>query len=353
MRHRLGQLFVVGFDGYDLSDRGHRLLTRFDAAGAILFKRNVDTLEQVVALNTQIVNATGDAKALISVDQEGGRVARLRDICTPVPPMRELAARAEREPELIFRVAAMMGRELAALGFHLDFAPVADVDSNPQNPVIGDRAFSADPKVVGRWAADFIKGLQSSGIAACAKHFPGHGDTKTDSHLELPVVEHDLERLKACELLPFQDAIAADVATMMTAHVLLPAIDDVPATLSHKILTGLLRQEMGYKGLVISDDLEMKGIADHFALRDILVKGLHAGVDLFLICSDTDLAEAAIVETQKLVEQGEISEARIADALARVEAFKTRFLGVVAPPQLDYAKGIVRTAPHLKLMGHR
>jgi beta-N-acetylhexosaminidase len=347
-----GQLFIVGFDGVTLPPVGQRLLTEFNAAGAILFKRNIETLEQVVALNGQIVDATRSnaSPAIISVDQEGGRVARLRDICTPLPPMRKLAELAQNNPTLIYRTAAMMGRELAALGFHLDFAPVADVDSNPNNPVIGDRAFSSNAKEVGRICAEFIKGLQSSGIAACAKHFPGHGDTIADSHHELPVLQHSLERLRECELVPFENAIAAGVATIMTAHVLLPMIDDVPATLSHKLLTSVLRGELRYDGLTISDDLEMKGIANHYQLRDILVKGFNAGVDLFLICSDTDKAQEAIVETQKLVDAGEIDKDKLAQSLQRVQTLKSKYVGAPAVPSLDYARSIIRSTPHLKLM---
>ena len=349
MKPSLGQLFIVGFDGLSLPNDGRRLLTDFDACGAILFKRNVESLEQVVLLNSQIVDMS-KSKAIISVDQEGGRVARLGEICTPVMPMRELARLHLTKPTLPFRIAAMIGRELAALGFHLNFAPVVDVDSNPNNPVIGDRAFSSDPKVVAQLCAEFIAGMQGSGIAACAKHFPGHGDTHADSHLELPVLDHDMKRLEETELLPFKSAIAANVASIMTAHILLPQIDDVPATLSQRLLTDVLRNQLKYNGLIISDDLEMRGISDHYALQDILVKGLHAGVDLFLICSDTKRAEAAIVEVEKLVASGEINPAVIERAMARVQSFKERTVGTVAQPDVEYAKTIIRSKPHRDLM---
>jgi beta-N-acetylhexosaminidase len=347
----VGQLFIVGFDGVSLPKAAQNLLGRRRGGGAILFKRNIESLEQVVALNAQIVGAAGgDFPALISVDQEGGRVARLREICTPVPTMRELARRAESSPGLIFKTAAMMGRELASLGFHLDYAPIADVDSNKDNPIIGDRAFSSDALATGDMCAEFIKGLQSSGVAACAKHFPGHGDTQTDSHLELPVLAHTLERLRELELIPFEKAIAADVATMMTAHVLLPAIDEVPATLSRKLLTDVLREQMRYKGLIISDDLEMKGIANHYDLKDTVLMGIEAGVDIFLVCRDTDMAEEAIGYLQTLVERGKVSRERIHQSLTRIHAFKKKYIGAVALPSVEYAQSMIRSAPHLHLM---
>jgi len=346
----VGQLFVIGFDGLTLPKVAHDLLSRQGASGAILFKRNIESLEQVVELNAQIVNAFTGEPGFISVDQEGGRVARLRDICTPVPTMRELANMAKSSPDLIFKTAAMMGRELASLGFHLNFAPVADVDSNKDNPIIGDRAFSSDPHMTGTMCAEFIKGLQASGIAACAKHFPGHGDTHKDSHLELPVLPHKLDRLKALELIPFQHAVKAQVASIMTAHVLLPEIDDVPATLSQPLLTGVLRNELHFDGLIISDDLEMRGIADHYALKETLVKGINAGVDLFLICKDTDKANEAISLTRTLVESGEVSKARVLESIARIKRFKQKYVGAVALPNLEYARNMIRSAPHMQLM---
>lgn len=346
----IGQLFVVGFDGTSLPKAAEDLFTKYNAGGAILFKRNIESLEQVCALNAQIIEAARHSPALLSVDQEGGRVARLRDICTPVPTMRELAALAKLDKTLIFKTAAMMGRELASLGFHLDFAPVADVDSNKDNPVIGDRAFSSKAEEVAQMCAEFIMGLQSSGVAACAKHFPGHGDTHADSHLELPRLDHDLSRLEACEFLPFQRSIEAKVATIMTAHVLLPRLDDVPATLSHKLLSGILRERMGFEGLIISDDLEMKGIFDHYDLKDMLLKGLDAGVDVFLICRDTEMAKEAIAMVKGFVDQGLVSRERLEASLARIRAFKRKYIGAVAIPSVDYAKSMIRSAPHLQLL---
>ena len=348
----IGQLFLLGFDGESLPAPTAALLSEKKVSGAILFSRNISSLEQVVALNTELVHTgTEDLPTLIAVDQEGGRVQRLRDICTFVPAMRVLGRASHDDPDLPYRVGAMMARELGALGFHYDFAPVVDVDTNPNNPVIGERAFSRDPAVVAQHACAFLRGMQQAGVAACAKHFPGHGDTDTDSHLELPRVGHDLQRLHDVELLPFRAAIAAGVASIMTAHVLFPAYDQtVPATLSAPVLTDLLRHTLGFSGLIVSDDLEMKGLADHFSIEEMVVGGLNAGVDLFLICHRHELVEEALDATARGLADGRISHARVEEALARVRLLKERFVGAMAAPSLAEAKQIVGSAPHQRLV---
>jgi beta-N-acetylhexosaminidase len=348
----LGQLFVVGFDGHDVPDSARNLFVEHGAGGAILFKRNIDSLEQTVAINTQLfeIGQRCAQPLIVSVDQEGGRVARLRGICTDVPAMRTVGKAAETDPELPYRLGAMMARELVALGFHWDFAPVADVDTNPHNPVIGERSFSRDAAVVGRVAARFIEGMQGQGIAACAKHFPGHGDTDTDSHLALPRLSHSLERLRSVELLPFQRACAVGVASVMTAHVMFPALDEhEPATLSQTILEQLLRQELGYDGVCVSDDLEMAAVADRYDVEVLVEKGLNAGCDLFLICHDNDKAARAIEAAHMLVASGKVPLERVQQALRRVQAMKGRYVGAPAAPSLTDARALVRSAPHLAL----
>jgi beta-N-acetylhexosaminidase len=348
----LGQLFVVGFDGHDVPHSARSLFVDHGAGGAILFKRNIDSLEQTVAINTRLfeIGQSCAQPLLVSVDQEGGRVARLRGICTDVPAMRVVGKAAESDPELPYRLGAMMARELVALGFHWDFAPVADVDTNPANPVIGERSFSRDADVVGTIAARFIEGMQGQGVAACAKHFPGHGDTDTDSHLALPRLPHSLERLRSVELVPFQKACKAGVASVMTAHVMFPALDEAePATLSKTILEQLLRQELGYDGVCVSDDLEMAAVAERYDVEVLVEKGLNAGCDLFLICHDNDKAARAIEAAHKLVESGKVPVERVEQALRRVQAMKTRYVGAPAAPSLAEARTIVRSAPHLAL----
>lgn len=350
----VGQLIVFGFEEPTLDEVSCELLEKRQAGGVIVFKRNIVSLEQVVALNSSVIQACASSlPPFICVDQEGGRVQRLKDICTHIPNMRVIGELATQHPKLPYQLGAMMGRELTALGFNLDCAPVLDVDTNPDNPVIGERSFSRDAHSVARIGAQFIQGLQDSGIAACGKHFPGHGDTDTDSHLALPLIPHDIKRLQAIELLPFEAAIKAHVASLMTAHIMVPALDKShPATLSHAILTTLLRHQLGYQGLIVSDDLNMAAVANHYELKEMLIKGVQAGVDVFLICKDPHKAKAAIDILEQAVENGELDITLLEAALKRIENVKQRYIGAVAPPNIDYARQIVKSEPHLALAKH-
>ena len=215
----------------------------------------------------------------------------------------------------------------AARAFIKTFAPVLDVDSNPDNPIIGDRAFSNDPHAVARLACAFIDGLQSGGVAGCGKHFPGHGDTNVDSHLALPKLDHSRERLDEIELVPFKAAARVEVAAVMTAHILFAALDDEhPATLSEKVLVPLLRDTIGYRGVIVSDDLEMKAIADHYGVEDAAVRAIRAGCDQLLICSKPDWVDRAYEAIVKAVEDGTLPRERVMEAADRVETMKQRWV---------------------------
>ncbi len=208
---------------------------------------------------------------------------RFREGFSKIPPMATIG-KQDKDGSMARDVGAFLARELLDVGINMDFAPVVDVATNPNNPVIGDRSFSSDPYKVALLASQFIRGMQGEGVMACAKHFPGHGDTDKDSHLELPVVSHSMERLRECELVPFKAAIEAGVASVMTAHCLVKAIDDkLPASISPRAIS-LLREELGFKGLIISDDLTMKGIANSYLLSDAIRLTLEAGSDIALIC---------------------------------------------------------------------
>ena len=312
------------------------LAREFDLGGVTLFARNVESPEQVLDLAVAIEALGVEAPAWVSVDQEGGRVARLKAPFTVWPP----AAALGRAPDtaLAERFAQALAAELRAVGVTLDFAPVLDILTNQANPAIGDRALSTDAARTGELGAALVRALQQGGVAACGKHFPGHGDTSVDSHLELPVVEHGLDRLARVEFVPFRAAIAAGVACVMTAHVLVPALDEVrPATLS-PVIVPRLKTDLGHKGLVLSDDLEMQAVAARWPPAEAAVMAVAAGCDGVLVCSGNLDAQAATLEALvKAVESGVISHARLDDATRRIATTKARFLAN-RPPARERAR---------------
>jgi beta-N-acetylhexosaminidase len=240
------------------------------------------------------------------------------------------------------RFARALATELKAAGITLDYAPVLDVLTNAKNPVIGDRALADKAEEVGRLGAAIIRTLQSEGVAACGKHFPGHGDTTVDSHLELPLVEHPPDRLRAVEFVPFRAAVQADVATMMTAHVFVPALDERrPATLSRRVVTDLLRKELGFEGVILSDDLEMKAIANTYAVPEAAVLAIEAGCDGVLICSaDYDTQARTLEALIYAVETERLPYSRVEEALKRQQRAKERFLGVAMVSRPSDAKAL-------------
>jgi beta-N-acetylhexosaminidase len=326
LRRQIGQLLVAGFDGHQVPAELKALAREFGLGGVILFARNVGEPEQVAELAFEASRLTPDLPAWVSVDQEGGRVARLKAPFTEWPPMATLGRSGDAG--LAERFARALAAELKAVGVTLDYAPVVDVHTNPRNPVIGDRALGTSAADVARLGSAIIRTLQHEGIAACAKHFPGHGDTSTDSHLELPLVEQPPDRLRELEFEPFRAAIAAGVATIMTAHVLVPSLDEErPSTLSRRIVTGILRQELQYGGVILSDDLEMKAIADQYAVPSAAVMAVEAGCDGLLMCSGNHDTQAAALEALvRAVEDDRLRIGRVEDALARHRRAKERFL---------------------------
>jgi beta-N-acetylhexosaminidase len=337
-------LFCVGFQGTTPSPEVKELVRR-GVHGVILFSRNVVDAEQVAGLVAELKRLAG-RPLLVAVDQEGGRVARLRAPhgFTELPPMRALGDL--RDPALAREVGALLGRELRAVGIDQDYAPVVDVDTNPANPVIGDRALSHDPALVGQLGAALAEGLQAEGVAACAKHFPGHGDTSQDSHRDLPRLPHPLERLRAVELAPFRALARAGVAAVMTAHVVFEALDPRrPATLSPQVMR-LLREEAGFRGCAVSDDLEMSAVAAHFPLEEAAPGAVVAGVDALLVCHRPEVQHRAIDLVRRAVEDGRIPGDRLAEARARV-AELLRYAGPA--PEPARARERLRTPAHLAL----
>ncbi len=327
----IGQLLIGSFPGTTLTPEFRALAREFDLGGGILFSRNIEAPEQVVELAAEIEALGRSAPAWVSVDQEGGRVARLKEPFTKWPPMAVLGRSGSEA--LAERFGRALARELAAAGITLDYAPVLDIHTNPKNPVIGDRALAERAGEVARLGAVIIRALQGEGVAACGKHFPGHGDTSTDSHHELPLVEHPPDRLRAVEFEPFRAAIREGVAFIMTAHVFVPALDEeAPATLSPRIVQRLLREELGYDGVILSDDLEMKAISARLPIQQAAVQAIRAGCDGLLICSGDFETQARTLEALiRAAETGELPAARLDSALLRLRRAKERFLSSDRP----------------------
>jgi beta-N-acetylhexosaminidase len=343
-----GQIIVGGFDGFELPDRFASSLRQGLRGGAILFKRNVQDLASTHALCSALNEVCpSELPPFIAVDQEGGRVARLRGWFPALPPMRFLG-RTE-DFYLATRVGKHLGRALAALGFNLDFAPVLDVDSNPNNPIIGDRSFATNPDLVASLAVAFALGLEESGVISCGKHFPGHGDTSVDSHVGLPIVHHDRARLDSLELIPFRAYAQAGLGTLMTAHVVVTSLEEkVPATLSSNVCTDLLRRDVGFRGVLFSDDLEMAAVAATYAVEDSAVLSIRAGCDALLICSNEYLQDRAHAALVRECERDAAFRLRCIEAVERgLEARRKR------PPRgaatVEEAKAIVADVESLGL----
>jgi beta-N-acetylhexosaminidase len=326
LRHQIGQLLIAGFDGHQIPEELRAIAREFGLGGVILFARNVAEPEQVAELAFDASRLVPDLPLWVSIDQEGGRVARLKAPFTEWPPMATLGRSGD--VALAERFARALAAELKAVGVTLDYAPVLDVHTNPKNPVIGDRALADKAADVALLGSAIVRTLQGEGIAACGKHFPGHGDTSADSHFELPLVEHAPDRLRAVEFAPFRAAIEAGVATIMTAHVLVPSLDEKrPATLSERVVTDILRRELQYGGVILSDDLEMKAIAKAYAVPSAAVMAIEAGCDGMLICSGDHATQAASLEALiHAVEDNQLRLARVEDALKRHQRAKERFL---------------------------
>jgi beta-N-acetylhexosaminidase len=330
IRRDIGQLLIGSLAGTTISQELRSLAREFQLGGVTLFARNIEAPEQVAELSYDLQSLAAGLPLWVCVDQEGGRVARLKDPFTEWPPMAVLGRSGD--VALARRFGAALAAELKAVGVTLDFAPVLDIHTNPKNPVIGDRALAEDAAAVGMLGAAIIEGLQDNGVAACGKHFPGHGDTGIDSHLDLPLVEHPPDRIRRVECVPFRDAVRVNVASIMTAHILVPALDEErPATLSPRIVQAILRDELGYSGVILSDDLEMKAIAKTYAVADAAVQAIAAGCDAVLICGNetkggVEAQAAALEALVHAVEDGRIPYKRLDDALTRLRRAKERFL---------------------------
>ena len=310
----------------DLDESSARLFSLYPWTGVILFPKNIEHTDQVKTLiqKLQAINSEifPDFPIFTAVDQEGGSVSPLEGLMTPSPGNMALAAAHDTEGVSAF--SRQMAQELRSLGFNLNFAPVLDVNTAPENPIIGIRSFGSDPEIVAELGSRVIKAYQEEGIMATAKHFPGHGDTVKDSHLDLPVVNSSFERISKIELYPFEKAIQAGVWGMMTAHVIFPCLDSKPATLSKKILTDLLRKKMNFQGIIFTDSFSMAAIKEHFDLEEAVRDAVLAGSDVLLALGD-DLYQLEIFQIlKKLIQKGELPVECGDESLCRILSFRKK-----------------------------
>ncbi|TQS70987.1 beta-N-acetylhexosaminidase [Ornithinibacillus gellani] len=323
---KIGQLLISGIDQTTTSDFTDKLLHEYHVGGIIFFSENLETTEQSVALMNQLKkdNAENKYPLFLSIDQEGGEVSRLPEEIRALPTAKEIGLR--NSPSYAYQMGVLLGKQLKLFGFNLNFAPVLDIYSNPANTVIGNRAFGEDAETVGKIGIQEMKGIQTQQVIPVVKHFPGHGDTETDSHEGLPVVEKSLQELQELELQPFQEAIEKGAEAMMVAHIMLNEIDpEWPASLSNQVIQDLLREKLGFKGLVITDDLTMGAIVNQYDIGAAAVKSIQAGSDIVLVAHEEAAVDAVFYSLKHAVEAGEITEKRIDESLQRIISLKKKY----------------------------
>jgi beta-N-acetylhexosaminidase len=329
LEQKVGQVFMLGFEGTSLNASNRALIQGRHLGGVTLFARNIDNGPQLARLDADLQTIADPVPLFISVDQEGGLVVRVTDGATIFPG--SMAIGATGDLALARQVAEASANELLAMGVNMDLAPDVDVNTNPLNPVIGVRSFGSNVDLVSQFGAETIRTIQASGVSAVAKHFPGHGDTAVDSHRDLPVVPHPLERLQSLELVPFKAATQAGVDGIMTAHLYLPQIEpqqDLPATLSRTVLTGMLREQLGFQGLILTDALDMDAIKKDRTAADAAVQAFEAGADMLLIAGITAEDRLHLGEGPPAlltaIRSGRVSEARLDASVLRILEAKAR-----------------------------
>lgn len=323
---KIGQMIFSGVNGKEMTTETKNIIQKYHVGGIILFGNNIES-------NTQTVNFLNDIKSanarnpyplFLGVDEEGGSVTRVPAEMESLPTNHEIGKL--NEPEISFKVGTILGEQMKNLGFNLNFAPVLDVNSNPDNPVIGDRSFGDNPNIVTKLGIETMKGMQNEKIISVIKHFPGHGDTNEDSHVELPKLNKNYKNLSETELVPFKKAISEGADMNMIAHILLPKIDPTyPASMSKEVITSILRNDYDFDGVVITDDLTMDAITDHYHIADAAVQAVKSGGDLLLLAHNPSLIGDVFDKLKTAVENGEIDEARIDESINRIAHLKTKY----------------------------
>ena len=353
VEEKIGQMIMVGFDGQSLTPELESHLNEIHAGNVIFLGRNYANPQQMWEFTSALQRMASRRPAPVglftAIDQEGGVVARLLNGVTVFPGNMALGATAQTH--YARRAAEVTAQEMLQLGLNMNLAPVLDVNNNPGNPAIGVRSYGESPELVAAMGAEAVAASQSAGVLATAKHFPGKGDVTRDSHVDLPHVPHSRERLNQVELAPFKAAIAAGVGAIMTAHVTFPAIEPeplLPATMSQKVLQGLLREELGFRGIIITDDLFMGAISKSYGLAEAAIRSINAGADIVLMCHKPDEQAIAIKAVWEAARSGRISMDTIDSSVRRVLSVKALF-GILTPPVLTNMPKGVRSLANRKL----
>jgi beta-N-acetylhexosaminidase len=353
MKSLIGQHVMIGLSGLSLTNEEKKFIVENNISGVTLFARNVSAepkqIKELCAELQSLRHQMSDKAPLyIAIDMEGGRVARLKNPFTVWPPLKNLGD--IDSPNMSYQFALSMGAELKCVGINLDFAPCTDVFTNPKNTVIGDRAVSTDPEMVAKHASALIRGYMKSEVIPCAKHFPGHGDTIIDSHEDLPVENADFARLESTELIPFAKSFRSKVPLLMTAHIHFPKVDDKwPVTLSEIFLKQILREKMNYRGLVITDDLDMKALSAHYDHALLPVRALHAGADILLYCNEAASPPLAMASVEKALTDGTLKKADLEQSKKRILEMKQELIPNPEPFNDDQIKNLVGHSEHLAL----
>ncbi|MEK4247356.1 beta-N-acetylhexosaminidase [Psychrobacillus sp. FSL K6-2684] len=325
LEEKVGQMIFGGIEGVELSEKSREMIREDKVGGIIFFKDNLVNANQIVTLLNSIKaeNMQQQYPLFLGIDQEGGRVTRIPELSN-LPTNKQIGKKDN--PALAFQLGELLGKQLNAFGFNLDFAPVLDVDSNPNNPVIGDRSFGSDPKLVSELGISTMKGLQSENVISVIKHFPGHGDTEVDSHIELPIVSKNMKELQALEFIPFQNALKSGADVVMIGHILLPEIDaNKPSSISNVVITKILREQLKYEGVVMTDDMTMKAILDNYEIGEAAVEAVKAGNDIVLIAHDYEKVHRAIQAILEAVRNEEIKVEQIDRSVERILQLKEKY----------------------------
>ncbi|MCD2500583.1 beta-N-acetylhexosaminidase [Clostridium sp. NSJ-145] len=324
LEQKIGQLFIVGFEGDIINDEIIDLVNNQEVGGLIYFSRNVVDSNQIITLNNEIKDIKKDIPLFISVDEEGGVVSRVPDEFLKLPSSGYIGKFDDEN--LSYNIGSIISKELKSLGFNMDFAPVLDIDSNPNNTVIGERAFGNNADIVSKLGIKTMEGLRDGGIIPVVKHFPGHGDTDIDSHYGLPIVTKTLEELNNLEFIPFKNAIENGADVVMVSSIILSSIDsEYPATMSKKVTTDILRNKLNFDGVIATDDMTMGAIMDNYNLTDAVIMAINAGNDLILVCHGYDDIIKSISAVKDAVSSNIISEERIDESVYRILKLKEKY----------------------------